>query len=63
MNYSIKQYIKSCLLCQQYNVSRQKESGRLRSISPPKGLFQVVRIDYCGPLKRTPRENRCVNNN
>jgi hypothetical protein len=60
MKYSIKQYIKSCLLCQQYNISRQKKPGRLRSISPPEGPFQVIGIDYCGPLKRTPRENRYV---
>ena len=60
MKYSIKQYIKSCLLCQQYNISRQKKSGRLCSTSPPDGPFQVIGIDYCGPLKRTPRENRYV---
>ncbi|CAF4942750.1 unnamed protein product [Rotaria sp. Silwood1] len=60
MKYSIKQYIKSCLLCQQYNIGRQKKPGRLRSISPPEGPFQVIGMDFCGPLKRTPRENRYV---
>ena len=51
MKYSIKQYIKSCLLCQQYNISRQKKPGRLRSIAPPEGPFQIIGIDFCGPLK------------
>nr|ABL86690.1 putative pol protein [Philodina roseola] len=60
MKNSIKQYLKSCLLCQQFNISRQKKPGRLRSITPPEGPFQVIGIDYCGPLKRTPRENRYV---
>ncbi|CAF1489537.1 unnamed protein product [Adineta steineri] len=60
MKYSIKQHIKSCLPCQQYNVSRQKRHGQLRSISPPEGPFQLIGIDYCGPLKRTPRENQYV---
>jgi hypothetical protein len=60
MKYSIQQHIKSCLLCQQYNVSRQKKYGRLRSILPPEGPFQLIGIDYCGPLKRTPRENQYV---
>ena len=57
---SIKQYIKSCSLCQQYNVSRQKKPGRLRSVPPPDGPFQAIGIDYCGPLPRTPSENRYV---
>ena len=60
MKTSIKQYIRSCLLCQQYNVSRQKRPGLLNPVSPPDGPFQVLGIDYCGPLKSTPRENRYV---
>lgn len=60
MKHSIQQYIKSCLLCQQYNISRQKKPGRLQSKPPPEGPFQIIGIDYCGPLKITPRENRYV---
>jgi len=60
MKYSIKHYIKSCLPCQQYNINRQKKHGQLRSISPPEGPFQMIGIDYCDPLKRTPRENQYV---
>ena len=60
MKTSIKRYIQSCSLCQQYNISRQKKPGRLRSAPPPEGPFQVIGIDYCGPLQRTPRENRYV---
>ena len=60
MTESIKQYIRSCALCQQYNVSRQKKPGRLRCVPPPDGPFQTIGIDYCGPLPRTPRDNRYV---
>jgi hypothetical protein len=60
MKHSIKQHIKSCIPCQQFNVSRQKPHGRLRSIPPPDGPFQLIGIDFCGPLKRTPRDNQYV---
>ena len=34
MKLSIFKHIKSCLSCQQYNISRQKKHGQLRPISP-----------------------------
>ena len=60
MKHSINQHIKSCLPCQRFNVSRQKPHGRLRSIPPPDGPFQLIGIDFCGPLKCTPRDNQYV---
>ncbi|CAF3349874.1 unnamed protein product [Rotaria sp. Silwood1] len=60
MIYTIKQHIRSCILCQQYNISRQKKPGQLRPISPPEGPLAFIGIDYCGPFKRTPRENQYV---
>jgi hypothetical protein len=60
MKSTIKGHIESCLLCKQYNISRHKTYGHLRPISPPEGPFLMVGIDYCGPLKRTPRENQYV---
>ncbi|CAF1500829.1 unnamed protein product, partial [Rotaria sordida] len=38
----------------------QKKPGQLRPISPPEGPFTLIGIDYCGPFKRTPRENQYV---
>jgi hypothetical protein len=60
MKSSIKSYINSCLLCKQYNIRRQKSHGHLHPINPPEGPFQMIGIDYCGPLKCTPRENQYV---
>ena len=60
MRLTIKNYIDSCILCKTYNISRQKKHGHLRPISPPDGPFLLIGIDYCGPLKRTPRENQYV---
>ena len=60
MKHTIQRYIKFCLLCQQYNTSRQKKCGKLNPISQPGGSFDLIGIDYCGPLKRTPSENQYV---
>ena len=57
---SVVRYVKACLLCQQYNVSRIKKPGYLYPIDPPEGPFQMIGIDYCGPFKRTPRKNQYV---
>ncbi len=60
MKQSIIDYIKSCLLCQQYNISRVKKPGRLCPIEVPEGPFQLIGIDFCGPFNRTPRDNQYV---
>lgn len=58
MQESIQQFIQSCLLCQQFNISRTKKPGYLQPIPTPEGPFQIIGIDYCGPFKRTPRGDR-----
>ncbi|CAF3502594.1 unnamed protein product [Rotaria socialis] len=60
MKSTIKHYIESCPWCKQYNVTCYKRDGHLRPIAPPDGPFLLIVIDYCGPLKRTPRENQYV---
>ena len=60
MKHSIKKHIQSCLRCQQFNISRQKRPGLLRLNPPPDGPFLLIGIDYCGPFKRTPRNNQHV---
>ena len=60
MKSTIRRYIQSCFLCKQYNTSRQKKHGYLRPIDPPQGPFLLIGVDYCGPLKCTPRDNQYV---
>ncbi|CAF1554339.1 unnamed protein product, partial [Adineta ricciae] len=60
MKATIKYYLDSCMSCKQFNISRHKKFGHLRPISPPDGPFLLIGIDYCGPLKSTPRENKYV---
>ncbi|CAF1438096.1 unnamed protein product, partial [Rotaria sordida] len=60
MLHSVTMYIKNCLPCQQYNISRMKKPGHLCLIEPRDGPFQLIGIDFCGPFHRTPRDNRYV---
>ncbi|CAF2145949.1 unnamed protein product [Rotaria magnacalcarata] len=60
MKATIKQYIRSCLLCKQFNISHHKNIGHLRPITPSEGPFLLIGIDYCGPLRRISRENQYV---
>lgn len=60
MILNIKHYVHACLLCKQYNASRHKSFGHLNPITPPDGPFSLIGIDYCGPFKKTPRENQYV---
>jgi transposase InsO family protein len=56
MYKDINNYVKSCILCAQYNPRRQKTSGTLRPIKPPEGVWQLVSIDFHGPI--TPTSQR-----
>ena len=60
MYRTIKTYIASCLPCQTCKVSRQKPSGFLQPIEPPSGVFDLVGLDFLGPLQRTPAGNRYI---
>jgi transposase InsO family protein len=56
MYNDIENYIKSCILCAQYNPRRQKASGTLQPIEPPEGVWQLVAMDFHGPI--TPTSQR-----
>ncbi|CAF5031420.1 unnamed protein product, partial [Rotaria sp. Silwood1] len=60
MKTSIINYIKSCVVCQAYNIGRQKHPGFLQPITPPDGPNQLIGIDFCGPFPTTPQDNRYV---
>ena len=56
MYKDINTYIKSCILCAQYNPRRHKTPGTLRPIHPPDGVWQLVSMDFQGPI--TPTSQR-----
>ena len=55
MYKDINNYVKSCILCAQYNPRRKKPPGKLRSIEPPEGVWQLVAMDFHGPINPTSR--------
>jgi transposase InsO family protein len=50
MNKDIDNYVKSCIPCAQHNPRRQKTPGKLRPIQPPEGVWQLVAMDFHGPI-------------
>ena len=61
MRASLANYIASCTRCAQHNILRTKPFGHLKSIQPPSAVFQVLHMDFWGPVP-TPsaRGNRYV---
>ncbi|CAF3145805.1 unnamed protein product [Rotaria sp. Silwood2] len=53
MYEDINNYIKSCIPCAQFNPRRQRNPGTLRLIKPPEGVWQLVSMDFHGPITPT----------
>ncbi|CAF1480231.1 unnamed protein product [Adineta ricciae] len=51
MRSSIQNYIASCYSCARHNILRAKPPGHLRSIDPPSGVFQLLHLDFWGPVQ------------
>ncbi|CAF1233769.1 unnamed protein product [Rotaria magnacalcarata] len=49
-------HIKSCIPCAQFNPCRQKTPRILKPIKPPEGVWQLVSMDFHGPI--TPASQR-----
>ncbi|CAF4373249.1 unnamed protein product [Rotaria sp. Silwood2] len=60
MKQSVIDHIKSCVVCQAYNVSREKRPGFLHPVPPPDGPNQLIGMDFCGPFPTTPQDNKYV---
>jgi hypothetical protein len=60
MKTSIINHLKSCLVCQAYNISRSKRPGFLHPIASPDGPNQLLGVDFCGPFPTTSQDNRYV---
>ncbi|KAH8355672.1 hypothetical protein KR084_009339, partial [Drosophila pseudotakahashii] len=53
---NVKEYVTSCLPCQQYKVSQCKPAGKMLTRQPTEP-FALVGADFVGPLPRTRRGN------
>lgn len=53
MRAFVQNYVASCPQCARHNIPRTKPPGHLKSIEPPSAVFQVLHMDFWGPV-RTP---------
>lgn len=61
MQSDIRNHIKSCIPCLQNNCLRQKPPGALQPIKPPEGVWQLLTMDFHGPITPiTKRGNRYI---
>ncbi len=51
----IRNYVKSCIPCLQNNHLRQKPPGALEPIKPPEGVWQLLTMDFHGPITPTSK--------
>lgn len=55
MTSDIRHYIKTCLPCLKNNPQRQKPPGALKPIKPPEGVWQLLTMDFHGPITPTTK--------
>ncbi|CAF4388613.1 unnamed protein product [Rotaria sp. Silwood2] len=60
MKAVIVSYIKSCEECSKYNVDRHKPPGFLQPIEPPADVFQILGMDWWGPVQTSIDGNRYI---
>ncbi|CAF4592207.1 unnamed protein product, partial [Rotaria sp. Silwood2] len=51
----IRNYVQSCLPCLKNNPLRQKPPGALKPIKPPEGVWQLLTMDFHGPITPTTK--------
>jgi hypothetical protein len=61
MTKDISNHVKSCLKCAQFNPRRRKPPGALKPIDPPDGVWQLLAMDFHGPIIPTSqRQNKYI---
>ncbi|CAF1068627.1 unnamed protein product [Adineta ricciae] len=60
MYLTIQNYVKRCQDCIRFNTQRCKPSGHLQSIEPPAEIFQMVGLDFWGPVRESSNGNKYV---
>ena len=60
MRATIENYVLSCEKCKKFNILRSKVPGHLKSYDPPKEVFQILHMDFWGPVRASKHGNRYV---
>jgi transposase InsO family protein len=51
-------YVQSCTMCAHFNIRRHKPPGQMQLIEPPGEVFDLVQMDFTGPLPQSKNGNR-----
>jgi hypothetical protein len=60
MRQAVEHHISSCQQCSKHNIVRGKTPGHLKSFDPPADVFQILHMDFWGPVRPSARGNRYV---
>jgi hypothetical protein len=60
MNKDIAEYVKTCSSCQRNKSEKLKAKGLLGDVPEAKAVFEVIFIDFVGPLPRSRNGNRFI---
>jgi len=60
MDKSVRAYVGSCPFCQNFKARIGAKSGKLKPVSPPKQVNELLGIDHLGPLKKTAKGNQHI---
>jgi hypothetical protein len=57
---TIVNYVNSCDKCAQHNIRRSKPPGHLKHLEPPHNVFEIIHMDFWGPVHPSATGNRYV---
>ena len=60
MHREISDYVRSCVVCQSVKASNQAPAGLLQPLPIPDKKWQVISLDFIGPLKRSRQGNDSI---
>lgn len=60
MYTAIRDYVHNCRECMRFNTRRRKPPGHLHPIEPPSEIFQMVGLDFWGPVQESNVGNKYV---
>ena len=61
LRHDVKRYVKSCSICQAVKIDRQPRHAPLHPHAPPAAPFEVIGVDFVGPLPESEDKNMiCV---
>lgn len=58
MRSDIKEYVKTCHICQTVKYGNEKPAGLMGTTTPATAVFQTIFIDFVGPLPRSKSGNQ-----